>query len=641
MTQFLDRWFLSDSIPLDLCITYYHDKWLVMLSYVVAAFASYTAFHLLARVRSAANDNIRTIWLVIAGTSMGCGIFSMHFIAMLAVHIPVPVHYDPAVTALSALFAIGASGVAFHFASRQDRGFTRLFIGAVILGSGIGLMHYTGDLALRMPARIYYDPKLFALSVLVAVGFSMIALWVLRASDKWRGLSRSQTRLAGALVMGLAITVMHYTGNASASLFPDFESTVTGVSVDSTLMAVAIGIATFLISSIAISGALLDRRAEVAEARRQQSESFLQTIIDNSADGILTFDENQIVQSCNPASGRIFHHETAEILGERIDRLVHGGVTLAMAMPNTVHRSETCGTDADRASRFIEYTVNDMHFAGRRMFNCVVRDITEYKRAEDEKAALKAKLQQSQKLESLGTLAGGIAHEFNNMPVPISGLTELAMRDVTPESRAHRNMSAVLVNSRRAAQLVEKILSFAREEDSARTAIDFATVLGDAVELLNVTSPATITIKTQIDRQAGRIMAGEIQIHQVLMNLASNARHAMEGKIGELTISLASVDLVRGFEGRFSSLKPGAYAKLSVSDTGHGMDMATMDRIFEPFFTTKNVGKGTGLGLAVIHGIVTGHGGAIEVTSAPNQGTTFDIYLPRIEEAAPPVQAVA
>jgi len=281
-----------------------------------------------------------------------------------------------------------------------------------------------------------------------------------------------------------------------------------------------------------------------------------------------------------------------------------------------------------------------MHFAGRRMFNCVVRDITEHKRAEDEKAALEAKLQQSQKLESLGTLAGGIAHEFNNMLVPISGLTELAMRDVAPESRTHRNMHAVLVNSRRAAQLVEKILSFARQEDSGRAAIDFATVLGEAVELLNATSPATITIKTQIDRQAGRIMAGEIQIHQVLMNLASNARHAMEGKVGELTISLARVDLVRGFEGRLASLKPGAYAKLSVSDTGHGMDTATMDRIFEPFFTTKNVGKGTGLGLAVIHGIVTGHGGAIEVTSAPNQGTTFDIYLPCIEEAAP-VQAVA
>jgi signal transduction histidine kinase len=292
------------------------------------------------------------------------------------------------------------------------------------------------------------------------------------------------------------------------------------------------------------------------------------------------------------------------------------------------------------ASRFIEYTVNEMHFAGRRMFNCVVRDVTEQKHAQDEKAALEAKLQQSQKLESLGTLAGGMAHEFNNMLVPISGLTELAMRDVAPESRAHRNMHAVLVNSRRAAELVERILSFARQENSGRISLDLATVVEEAVELLSATLPATITIKTQIDRHAGTIMAGEVQMHQVLMNLASNARHAMEGKVGELTISLVRADFDRGLEGRFASLKAGAYAKLSVSDTGHGMDMTTIGRIFEPFFTTKKVGKGTGLGLTVIHGIVTSHGGAIEVTSAPGQGTTFDIYLPRIAEAIP-VQAVA
>jgi signal transduction histidine kinase len=277
---------------------------------------------------------------------------------------------------------------------------------------------------------------------------------------------------------------------------------------------------------------------------------------------------------------------------------------------------------------------------GEPVWDGLLLDVTASVKQTEENKTLEARLRQAQKLESLGTLAGGIAHEFNNMLVPISGLTELAMRDVAPDTRAHNNMRAVLLNSRRAAQLVEKILSFARQEDSGRTAVDLGTAVAEAAELLGATSPATIRIRTHIDRDVGAIYAGEVQIHQILMNLASNARHAMEGRVGEMTISVARVDFARPFEGRYASLKPGSYAKLSVKDTGHGMDAATMERIFEPFFTTKDVGKGTGLGLAVIHGIVSGHGGGIDVTSAPGVGTTFDIYFPLIEAEAP-VQAVA
>jgi PAS domain S-box-containing protein len=639
MPGILNRWFLTDGIRLEFCIDYHHDVWLVILSYVVAAFASYTAFHLIARVRSAGNDRIRLIWLVIAGTSMGCGIFAMHFIAILAMRIPVQVHYDTLLTALSALFAVAASGIAFHFASHVERGFLRMFVGAAILGVGIGLMHYTGMTALRMPAHIYYDPWVFALSVLVAVTFSLVALYVLRASEGWWFLSRAQTRLLGALVMGLAVTLMHYTGMLATYFYPEMGRIEAGITFDGTLMAVAVGTATFLISTISILGALLDRRAEVAEARRMQSESFLQTLVDNSADGILTFDERLVIQTCNPAAAHIFGRDAETILGRRIDALIADDMALAMSELNTVRRGEVPLPGRDQVSA-IEYTINDMRFGGRRMFNCVVRDVTERRQAEAERASLEAKLRQSQKLESLGTLAGGIAHEFNNMLVPISGLTELALRDVPPDTRAYRNLNAVLINSRRAAQLVQQILSFARQEDSDNTTIDLPSVVEEAVQLLHATTPATIHIRVDIDRGAGSIVAGEIQIHQVLMNLASNARHALEGKVGEIAISLSRTEVDHPFEGRFASLTPGSYVKLSVRDTGHGMNDATLARIFEPFFTTKKVGKGTGLGLAVIHGIVTGHGGAIEVESEPGIGTTFDIYWPRASDVAA-VRAVA
>jgi PAS domain S-box-containing protein len=640
MAQIFDRWFLGEGVRVELCFDYHHDMRLVALSYVVAAFASYTAFHLMARVRSAGNDRIRFIWLMIAGTSMGCGIFAMHFIAILALRIPVQVQFESLLTALSALFAIAASGIAFHFASHSDRRFDRLFIGAVILGAGIGLMHYTGMTALRMPAHIYYDPGLFTLSVAVAVTFSLGALFVLRSSTGWRHLSRHQTRLLGALVMGLAVTLMHYTGMFATYFYPEIGRIEAGATFDGTLMAVAVGTATFLISSIAISGALLDRRAEVAEARRLQSESFLQTLIDTSADGILTFDEDLIVETCNPAGARIFARDARTIIGSRIDALIPRDMTRAIAELNTLRRGEVPVPGLDREGRAIEYTVNDMRFGGRRVFNCVVRDVTERRRAEQDKNTLEAKLRQAQKLESLGTLAGGMAHEFNNMLVPISGLTELALRDVAPDTRVHRNLTAVLTNSRRAAQLVQQILSFARQEDRGDKPIDLATVVEEAVGLLRATTAASITVRAEVDSTVGEIVAGETQIHQVLMNLASNARHALEGKVGEIVVTLSRADFKRPYEGRFASLAPGSYAKLSVRDTGHGMDMSTLGRIFEPFFTTKDVGKGTGLGLAVIHGIVTSHGGAIEVESAPGLGTTFDIYWPRIAETAP-ARAVA
>ena len=760
------RWFITDSIPLDLCISYNHNKWLVILSYAVAAFASYTALHLIARVRSAPNSRIRAIWLATAGASMGCGIFAMHFIAMLAVRIPVTVQYDVAVTALSALFAIAASGIAFHFVSGADRSLLRLAIGAVILGSGIGLMHYTGMAALRMPARVYYDPALFGLSVAVAVVLSMMALYVLRTSRGSRSFWSPRARLAGSLVMGLAVTVMHYTGMLATYFYPEPGHVESGVMFDGTLMAVAVGTATLLISGLATVAAVLDSRAEIAEARRAQSESFLQTVIDNSADGILTFDEDLTIRTCNPAGARIFCRGVSEIVGRRLSEFIEDDVALAMRQADSARLREARAPRGDGEERVIEYTVNGMQFAGRRVFNCLVRDVTARRRAEDalraseerfrnlvanvpgvvyqrrrspdgefaftyiseqlrelvglepdevvtdpsrllaivapedrtailqsiersavdltpwdcvfrtctkgraekwirtisrprrlpngaviwdglfldvtdgvkqteEKKALEAKLRNAQKMASLNTLAGGIAHEFNNMLVPIQGLTEIALRDVPEGSRAHKNLQIVVANAQRAAQIIDKVLSFSRREDNDHKAIDLAAVLADSLDLLRATFPATITFHIDIDASVGRIFGNETQFHQILMNLASNARHAMGGKVGRLTIALQGVAFDWPFEGRNGSLKPGAYAKLSVSDTGHGMNRATRERIFEPFFTTKEVGRGTGLGLAVIHGIVEAHGGAIEVASAPGAGTTFDIYLPLMREDEP------
>ncbi len=250
------------------------------------------------------------------------------------------------------------------------------------------------------------------------------------------------------------------------------------------------------------------------------------------------------------------------------------------------------------------------------------------KSSEEERSALASQLRQAQKLESLGTLAGGIAHEFNNMLVPITGLTEMAMRDLSGESRARGNMGKVLEVGNRASQLVKNIPSFSRIDDADYVHLDLSENIAEATKLLEMTVLATTNVRLEIDGNVGIVKADPIQLQQVLINLVSNAVDAMDGKTDQLTVHLSRVEIDEAHAARSTDLRAGPYGKLTVSDTGAGMDKATMARVFDPFFTTKNVGQGTGMGLAIIHGIVTAHQGAVYVSSEVGIGTTFDIFLP-------------
>ena len=262
----------------------------------------------------------------------------------------------------------------------------------------------------------------------------------------------------------------------------------------------------------------------------------------------------------------------------------------------------------------------------------LMSELAERKRAEREKSTLEQQLRHAQKMEALGTLAGGTAHEFNNMLMPIMGLTELAMREIPEDSRAYSNLNKVLESGDRATHLVDKILAFSHTDEAEQAHINLGDVVDDVIELLQSTLPATAVIRAEVDREHCFVSADETQIHQVLINLASNAVDALDGKVGTLDIGLATVRFDDGFKGNTAQLDGGAYARLSIRDDGSGMDEETMLRIFEPFFTTKDVGKGTGLGLAMIHAIVTKHGGAIEVESVVGRGTTFGVFLPLLEE---------
>jgi PAS domain S-box-containing protein len=259
-------------------------------------------------------------------------------------------------------------------------------------------------------------------------------------------------------------------------------------------------------------------------------------------------------------------------------------------------------------------------------------DMTEMRRSEELRSRLETQLRQAQKMEAIGTLAGGIAHDFNNILAAIIGYSELSLVSLPEDHQAHWNLEQVLKASQRARDLVRQILSFSRQSEQDLQPVEIGPLVKEALKLLRATLPATIEIRQKIMPQEGRVMADPIQVHQMMMNLCTNAAQAMEDKGGLLEVELTEAELVPGSAPlEHPDLSPGRYQVLSVGDTGQGMDPRTLERIFEPFFTTKRRGRGTGLGLSVVHGIVMGCGGAITVESEPGEGALFRIYLPVLE----------
>jgi PAS domain S-box-containing protein len=261
----------------------------------------------------------------------------------------------------------------------------------------------------------------------------------------------------------------------------------------------------------------------------------------------------------------------------------------------------------------------------------ITRDISELKSAQQEREQLRTRLIQAQKMEAIGTLAGGIAHDFNNILGAIIGYAEMALYDTQKDSMEHYNIEQVLKAGHRAKDLVKQILAFSRKSEQDKRIIFLTPIIKEVLKLLRASLPTTIEIKLNIEPHLAAIFADPTQIHQVMMNLCTNSAHAMGDKGGILEVSLHNVNLNIKAAAQYPELNPGAYVKLSISDTGGGMDSATMQRIFDPYFTTKEQDKGTGMGLAVVHGIVKGHGGGIHVDSAVGEGTRFDILFPVIE----------
>jgi PAS domain S-box-containing protein len=368
--------------------------------------------------------------------------------------------------------------------------------------------------------------------------------------------------------------------------------------------------------------------------RAEQERVLLATAIEQAAEGITIIDRDGIIQYANPASERISGYTREELIGQNhsilrsskydkefyeamMDKLSRGemwtGPMLNERKDGTPYKVEaSISPIRDNTGTIVYYVM-------------IARDVTR-------EAELETQLRQVQKMEAIGTLAGGIAHDFNNILAAIMGYTEMALYDAPEGTSGRRNLEQVLKAGYRGKDLVKQIITFSRRRDEERRPMQISPIVKEALKLLRASLPTTIDIRQNIKSQSGMVLADPTQIHQVLMNLISNAAYAMREKGGVLEVSLTDVDInPDGAAPPHLDLKPGPYLKLTVSDTGHGIDHAIIERIFDPFFTTKRPGEGTGMGLAVVHGIVKSYGGAILVDSEPDKGSTFDVFFPRIE----------
>ena len=379
---------------------------------------------------------------------------------------------------------------------------------------------------------------------------------------------------------------------------------------------------------------------DVTENRTtREAQRRLAVAVDHVAEGIILLDHEKNILYLNPAMEQMCGREGTQLIGQRASALKSDRHTEAFydsiwktAEEEGFWIGNVEGLHEDGSLVETETSVSVVRDDSGQIvyYVYVVRDLTVEK-------GLERQLQQAQKMEAIGTLAGGIAHDFNNILSAVMGYTELALYDTRQDTPINDHLKQVLQAGNRAKDLVKQILAFSRQSSEEKKSILISPIAREALRLLRASLPTTVEIRRNIGTNVGPVLGDPVQIHQVLMNLCANSAHAMRDTGGILTVTLEeeSGTVMRPVSGIVvGEFKPGTYVRLSVGDTGHGMDHKIMERIFDPFFTTKRPGEGTGMGLSVVQGIIRGLDGVISVESELGVGTTFRIYLPRCDAGA-------
>jgi NO-binding membrane sensor protein with MHYT domain/nitrogen-specific signal transduction histidine kinase len=666
-----------------------YDGGLVVASVAIAIFASYVALDLAARLHASRVSNgprwERVTWELGGATAMGMGIWSMHFIAMLALQLPSPIRYSLALLIASVVPAIGASALALFVVSRPQVSQRAVLVGGLCMGTGIAAMHYTGMAAIVTPGGVHYHSGLWWLSVAIAIAASWAALTLAFVLRTHEGLWIPLRGLA-AVVMGVAIAGMHYTGMAAAR-FPlastDEVPTPHAGVLASNGLAVAVTGGACAILGLALTGAALSIRARRLEqarsveldellrneedARRARTEDMLRRaatalavtgpaffdaalaelmrmlyanlgliarIEDGAARTIVLMRRTQRVPDITvPLEGSPFAH----VLRGPGMHCIPSGVREQFPQP-WVQENGAVGyigapihdPNGELTGLIAIFTPHELHERGEA--EALLQIFATRVSGEMQQRSMEAALRQSEhrlfqieKMEAIGQLAGGVAHDFNNVLTVILGYGE-EMLAATPNGETGAQLREMLTAAGRAKQLTHQLLAFSRSQVLEARAVDFDEIVASLQSMLRRVIGEDVKVVTRAGSGGAAVFADPGQLSQVLLNLAVNARDAMPDG-GTLSIETDRVDLDHEIAHKGRLIPAGRYVRLVVRDTGIGMDDATLNRIYEPFFSTKG-SRGTGLGLATVYGIVRQSGGFIGCDSVVGVGTAFTIYFP-------------
>jgi PAS domain S-box-containing protein len=619
-----------------------HSPPLVALSILIAMAASYTAIDLAGRIRSAEGWS-RRAWLAAAALVLGGGIWSMHFVAMLAFSAVMPATYDLDLTFLSFLIALVGAGLGFHVASRERMTPLAVGAGGILMGFGIAGMHYAGMAAMQAAAQIVHDPLNVVLSILIAVGASTAALGLAFPSHS---LGR---KLTAAVVLGTAISGTHYVAIAGTGFLAEAagHGQAGPAMIGNMQLVVAVTAATFVILCAAVAAAVYDRRFASFAAREagmlRESEERLRALYRKTPLPLHSLGADERIEHVSDRWLAMLGYEREDVIGHPL--------TDFMTSESTRQRNEEHWPRLLASGELREAEYRLVAKDGR-VFDCILSavaerdeegrvirtlcgliDVTERRRAEEA-------LRQAQKLEAVGQLTGGIAHDFNNLLAVILGNLELARKRAPEDPRLLRLIDNTIQGAQRGAALTQRMLAFARRQDLKPEPVDVPDLVLGMADLLRRSIGPSVRIETRFPLGLPRARVDANQLELALLNLAVNSRDAMPNG-GSIVIAAREEEVFQDevADGDGGGLPAGHYFCLSITDDGGGMDEATLARATEPFFTTKGIGKGTGLGLAMVHGLAAQSGGRLLLKSRLGEGTTAEIWLPisavRAEVAVP------